>query len=196
MKLAQEIEIEFKNLLTKEEFNCILYSLPFPSEPKNQKNHYFETADFSLKKSGCALRVREKNDTYTLTLKEPHTTGLLETHDTLTRQEAHEWMKGNSIAKEHTSKQLAKREILTEDLIYFGSLTTERRELKYGAVLLVLDYSIYGDTSDYELELEATSEAIGRETMEEILEKFTIKNRHTPNKIQRFFASKANSDSF
>ncbi|MGP4106695.1 CYTH domain-containing protein [Virgibacillus sp. L01] len=192
--MAQEIEIEYKNLLTKDEFDRVLYSLPFPSDAETQTNHYFETADFSLKKNGCALRIREKNNTFTLTLKEPHDTGLLETHDTLTKQEANQWINEEFIGKEYTSKQLENKGINLNDLKYLGSLTTERRELNYHDVLLVLDYSTYGDTSDYEMELEAASEEIGLKTMQDVLDKFNIKRRQTPNKIQRFFTSKTKND--
>ncbi|MFB4169787.1 CYTH domain-containing protein [Virgibacillus sp. JSM 102003] len=193
--MAQEIEIEYKNLLTKDEFERVLYSLPFPNDAQTQTNHYFETADFTLKKNGCALRIREKNNTFTLTLKEPNDTGLLETHDTLTIQEANQWINEDYIAKKYTSMQLENKGINLDDLKYFGSLTTKRRELNYQGVLLVLDYSTYGDTSDYELELEAASEELGIKMMQDTLDKFNIKRRHTPNKIQRFFSSKLNNDS-
>lgn len=191
--MAQEIEIEYKNLLNKREFDHILHSLPFPKEVQTQRNHYFETADFSLKKNGCALRIREKNDNFTLTLKEPHETGLLETHDALTKQEAYNWMNGKFTAKEHTSKQLADKGLLLDELIYLGSLVTKRRELNIDNVLLVLDYSEYNKISDYELEIEALSEESGRETMRDLLERFGITKRQTPNKIQRFYESRNNS---
>ncbi|WP_164669455.1 CYTH domain-containing protein [Virgibacillus doumboii] len=191
--MAQEIEIEYKNLLTESEFNRVLDSLPFPEETQTQTNHYFETADFSLKENGCALRIREKNGIFTLTLKEPHDTGLLETHDTLSEQEAHDWITGRFVPKKHTSKQLAAKDISLDDLTYLGSLVTDRRELKYDNVLLVLDYSTYNGTSDFELEMEAASEEIGREAMRKVLEKFSIEKRQTPNKIQRFFESKNGS---
>ncbi|WP_212685903.1 CYTH domain-containing protein, partial [Salmonella enterica] len=82
--MAQEIEIEFKNLLTEEEYLKLLSNLPFPKYSQTQTNYYFETEDFSLKAHGSALRIREKNGNYTLTLKETHELGLLETHDALT----------------------------------------------------------------------------------------------------------------
>ncbi|MFP3488877.1 CYTH domain-containing protein, partial [Staphylococcus sp. SIMBA_130] len=68
-----------------------------------QINHYFETKEFSLKELGCAIRIREKDGKYTLTLKEPHPDGLLETHDLLTKQEALNWMNGTIIPKVNTS---------------------------------------------------------------------------------------------
>lgn len=187
--MTQEIEIEYKNLLTKNEFNHILYSLPFQGGVQTQTNHYFETTNFSLKEKGCALRIREKNSTYTLTLKEPHSTGLLETHDVMTVNEASEWMSGAFHTNGQVKKQLADKNISLEDLLYCGSLTTRRRELEYEDVLLVLDYSTYGNSADYELEIEAKSEESGRKKIAEVLERFDIQKRDTPNKIQRFFAA-------
>jgi uncharacterized protein YjbK len=186
--MAQEIEIEYKNLLTKEEYNCLLESLPFPETGVTQTNHYFETKDFSLKQKGCALRIREKRGTFQLTLKEPHPQGLLETHDSLSKQEANDWIAGNIIAKENTSKQLVNLGISPANLIYYGNLTTERRELHQDHVLIVLDYSRYNGKSDYELEVEAPSREIGVKAFHSLLERYHIKEKHTPNKIKRFFA--------
>ncbi|HLR65828.1 CYTH domain-containing protein [Virgibacillus alimentarius] len=187
--MTQEIEIEYKNLLTKQEFNNLLDHLPFPADAQKQTNYYFETKDFSLKENGCALRIREKEDTYHLTLKEPHPNGLLETHDILTKQEAMNWIKGKNRVIKNAAKSLKQLQISPESLIYYGSLITERRELKYREVLLVLDYSIFNGKSDYELELEAPNEEIGLKTFERLLTQFQIPNRTTPNKIQRFFSS-------
>ncbi|QKY68617.1 CYTH domain-containing protein [Lentibacillus sp. CBA3610] len=187
--MTQEIEIEYKNLLIKEEFDRLLQELPFPDQSDTQTNHYFESADFALKKLGCALRIREKNGTYTLTLKEPYPSGLLETHDTLTEQEATAWINGDVLHEKDAAKRIADKGISPDNLIYFGSLTTERRELNYRDTLLVLDYSTYYGYDDYELELETSSERHGREIMQDILTGFNIEKRDTPNKIQRFFAA-------
>lgn len=187
--LAQEIEIEYKNLLIKDEFNRLLEQLPFPEKGQTQTNHYFETEDFSLKKLGCALRIREKNGTYTLTLKEPNATGLLETHDKLTAEEADAWINGKPSNENNTAKRIAEKGITVENLVYLGSLQTKRRELTYNQTVLVLDYSTYHGHADYELEIEAASETAGQETMRKFLTEFGIEKRHTPNKIQRFFDS-------
>ncbi|RYG72117.1 CYTH domain-containing protein [Lentibacillus lipolyticus] len=190
--MTQEIEIEYKNLLTKSEFDRLLTSLPFPEEAKSQTNHYFETKDFSLKRHGCALRIREKEGSFTLTLKEPHSTGLLETHDVLTNEQAASWMNGKPIYAEKTARQLDEKGIYVDELVYYGSLTTHRRELAYGDVLLVLDDNTYSSKTDYELELEAASEKAGQTAMQQLLDQYQIEQRETPNKIQRFFAAKFN----
>ncbi|MFC3040569.1 CYTH domain-containing protein [Virgibacillus xinjiangensis] len=187
--MTQEIEIEYKNLLTKEEFQRLLTSLPFPDSGKIQTNHYFETTEFSLKQHGSALRIREKGGEYQLTLKEPHPDGLLETHDRLTRNEVDAWLNGDFIFKPNVGQQLEEKGILHEDLEYYGSLTTSRREIEHRGVLLVLDYSTYNGREDYELELEADSKELGTARFDELLTEHNLKRRKTPNKIQRFFDS-------
>lgn len=187
--MSQEIEIEFKNLLTKDEFHQLLTHLPFPKQGHKQINYYFETKDFSLRKNTIALRIREVNHKYILTLKEPHSSGILETHDLLTKQEALSWLNGHNIEKEQISKQLQKYNILTNTLQCFGCLTTVRREVEYQNVLLVLDYSEYNNQSDYEFELEAPDKETGLEVFNHILTKYHINKKDTPNKIHRFFTT-------
>lgn len=185
--MSQEIEIEFKNLLTKEEFDHLRSVYPFQAEAKSQINYYFETTDFALQAKGSAIRIRKKNDQYVLTLKEPHSVGILETHDILTEAEANAWMQGEIVPKEHTTKQLKAKSIAVENLCYYGALQTDRREIRHGEVLLVLDYSLYNNRVDYELELEANDEATGLRVFEEILQEHGIPKRTTQNKIERFF---------
>ena len=94
--MTQEIEIEFKNIVTKEEFDTLCKSFSIEAFTK-QVNHYFETPDFSLKEAGSALRIRHKGETYTLTLKQPAEIGLLETHQVVTEDEAKMMMETNTI---------------------------------------------------------------------------------------------------
>lgn len=187
--MAQEIEIEYKNLLTEVEFERLLREYPFPENAMKQTNYYLETSDFALKEKGCALRVREKDDRYVLTLKEPHRQGLLETHDTLTEKEAHHILNGGTMEKKNVASRLYALNIPHSSLIYYGNLTTERRETEFDHALLVLDHSMYNGANDYELEVEAPTEAIGSHVFEQLLRQQRIQKRETPNKIKRFFAS-------
>lgn len=187
--MKQEVEIEFKNLLTKSEYDRLNHSYPFPTQAVEQINHYFETPDFQLKKNGSALRIREKKDGFVLTLKEPHDEGLLETHDPLTKQEMESWLKNQPLAKENVYHQLETLGISFEDLKYYGSLKTFRKEVELDEILLVLDHSMYNNHEDYELELEASDKVSGERVFLEILEKHSIPVRKTPNKIERFFNS-------
>ncbi|CDQ40633.1 MULTISPECIES: CYTH domain-containing protein [Virgibacillus] len=187
--MGQEIEIEFKNLLTQKEYHRLLNQIPFPAYSDTQTNYYFETKDLALQELGCALRIREKNGYYRLTLKEPHEHGLLETHDFLTKNEALQSINGTILKKEDTATQLEQLGISVDSLVCYGSLSTERREVQREDILLVLDYSTYNGKSDYELELEATSTENGKAKFNELLSKYKIPKRETPNKIKRFFTS-------
>src|SRR5699024_4868279 len=97
--MGQEIEIEFKTLIDEHTFYKLLETLPFPNKPVVQINNYFDTKHMSLKKHKSALRIREKDDPYTLTLKQPQTRSVLDPHDLLTYQEYVSWIKGHPIAK-------------------------------------------------------------------------------------------------
>nr|WP_318540599.1 CYTH domain-containing protein [Terribacillus saccharophilus] len=189
--MPQEIEIEFKNLLTKAEFNKLYIAFNMESVPEIQQvNHYFETKDFQLKQHGVALRIREKNGQYQSTLKQPQGEGLLETHDYLTEQEAKSWLQGSITLGPEISKQC--RNWVFQSLTYGGSLETIRREQSYNDTIIVLDKSKYSDVTDYELELEAQSYAHGERVFSTILTENDIAKRKTPNKIQRFYDSLRN----
>lgn len=191
--MPQEIEIEFKNLLTEAEFNKLYIAFNMESVPEIQQvNHYFETKDFQLKQHGAALRIREKNGQYQSTLKQPQGEGLLETHDFLTEQEANSWLQGYITLGPEISKQLQDLDISATDLTYGGALETIRREQSYNDTIIVLDKSKYSDVTDYELELEAQSYAHGERVFNTILSENDIAKRMTPNKIQRFYDSLRN----
>ncbi|HLQ71043.1 MAG TPA: CYTH domain-containing protein, partial [Bacillota bacterium] len=106
--MPQEIEIEYKNIISENEYKQMLAAYPFPKENVEQINHYFETTNQSLGSYGCAIRIREKLNTYTITLKEPHPDGLLETHDRISKETFQEWLNGNIIPQPNTSRQLQK----------------------------------------------------------------------------------------
>ncbi|MCA0983794.1 CYTH domain-containing protein [Halobacillus yeomjeoni] len=193
--MSQEIEIEYKNLLMMEEYDQIHRFLPFNSvELFEQTNYYFETADLKLREQGSALRIRKKNTRWTLTLKQPHEDGLLETHDTLTDEEANLWIQNKPMDKPHVSRQLQELGVDLGDLEFLGSLTTRRKELEYEGTTVVLDHSLYYDREDYELEVEAPSQSKGTEVFQKILKECKIPQRKTDNKIKRFYDAKLQSD--
>ncbi|MFG6115597.1 CYTH domain-containing protein [Halobacillus sp. MO56] len=190
--MNQEIEIEFKNMLTKAEYNRLKTALPFEkAEIKEQINHYFETENFDLKDNGAALRIREKNGSYTLTLKQPHPDGLLETHAKLTMDEFQSWINGSPVEKENIIQQLEQMGVDYHALRYWGKLKTNRQEIDYLDTLLVIDHSLYHDKEDYELELEATNRAHGEKIFHQLLTDHEIPERDTDNKIKRFFQARA-----
>lgn len=188
--MAQEIEIEFKNLLTEQEYKKLLDFFKLdPSQGIVQTNHYFETKDFQLKSKSSALRIREKDNLFQLTLKEPHPEGLLETHDPLTKAEAKSWIDGEIIPKPHVANQLNQLSIDFAKLRYGGALSTRRIETVYKETVIVLDYSTYNGNTDYELEIEAKDKLHGEAVFNEIINELAITKKETPNKIERFYKS-------
>lgn len=186
--MAQEIEIEFKTMLTKDEFELLRNNMPFPERPIVQTNHYFETTRFALKNSHSALRIREKKDQFTLTLKEPHPEGILETHDSLSKQDAKQWLQGKPVPQPHVTQQLQKLEVNERDLQYYGALRTERYIYRENNIDYMLDKSFYHGVVDYELEIEAKSYDAGLEALQLLLQKYNITERKAQAKIARFFA--------
>ncbi|WP_071393922.1 CYTH domain-containing protein [Bacillus tuaregi] len=186
--MSQNIEIEFKNMLEKEEFEYLMAEFQLtPADFFKQENHYFDTRSFSLKQKGCALRIREKQGQFEMTLKEPHPDGLLETNERLTKEEAHRLLQNGQIEAGIITTQLSKLGINIKDLHYFGTLMTERAEVPYKGGLLVLDSSSYLTVKDYEVEYEVTNRNTGKAIFLQLLREQKIPIRKTENKIKRFY---------
>ena len=194
--MSQEIEIEFKNLLNEQEFQRVIdYFKVLHTDFKSQTNHYFDTPSFHLKESSSALRIREKNNSYTLTLKQPHGEDLLETHQIISFEERNRLIEHGSIPDGEIKNQIQiSDESIVSALTYFGSLQTSRAEILYEGGTLVFDHSHYLNTEDYELEYEVTNRQIGHEIFTDLLKKMNIPVRVTDNKIKRFYEVKCKID--
>lgn len=191
----QELEIERKNLLTKDEYIRLINGLSLTDiTPQKQINHYFETPDFQLKQTGSALRIREKGDQYVLTLKEPHGDGLLETHAVLTKEEADRLINGTGELKPTIATRLLDLGVAPDALQFGGTLETNRIEVRKDDVLVVLDESHYLHHVDYELEIEGPTLELTEQRLQDILTRFSLTKKDTPNKIARFYAVLNNKD--
>jgi uncharacterized protein YjbK len=191
MSKNQNIEIEFKNMLTKEEYELLLTHFQVGKEDLfEQENHYFDTSDFALKANHSALRIRKKKAEYELTLKQPHPDGLLETNKTLSKAESDDIFSTGKINDEQISSLLRNMNIDPASIIYFGSLRTIRAEKQIGNGLLVLDHSFYLKKEDYELEYEVSNREEGEIYFQKLLATLKIPVRKTKNKVRRFYEEK------
>lgn len=188
-KLSQEIEIEFKNLITKDQYHKLIdHYASLRSPIYKQVNHYFDTELFSLMNLKAALRVRFKQNAYVLTLKQPHSTGLLETHQSLDDEEFKCLKETGTIASGAVSKQIS--QLIGKSLpklCYLGHLTTERSEIPLKEGLLVLDKSYYFDRVDYEIEFECEEESRGRMDFQQLIDSWGLSWIEPNNKIERFY---------
>jgi uncharacterized protein YjbK len=189
--MSQNIEIEFKNMLTESEFNILLkhFSLN-ESHFFKQVNHYFDTPDFSLKQHGSNLRIREKKDSYEMTLKQPHPDGLLESNEKLDKKTAQSLIEGAPLTDGFIKEQLLRLDIQIEHLCYFGSLETKRATVDYHSGELALDLSTYLNMQDYEVEYEVNDRLTGEAIFVQLLSEVKIPLRKAKNKVQRFYERK------
>jgi uncharacterized protein YjbK len=189
--MSQNIEIEFKNMLTKEEYeNLITFFSIKEDDIFTQENHYFDTPDFALKEQESALRIRKRGNKYEMTLKQPAIEGLLETNQVLSKKEASNAITQGFLPSGIIQNLISKMNISFSNLIYFGSLTTKRVEFTFENGLLVLDHSYYLNKEDYEVEYEVESYQRGKQIFLQLLKQHGIPNRESENKIRRFYHQK------
>ena len=187
--MTQEVEIEFKSMLKKDEYEKLIQAYKLEDQVRWQANDYFDTPSFQLKKQGAALRIREKKQGQILTLKQPNEVGLLETHASITEEEAEDLFKYGIIHNDQMKQALAPFQ-LNAALEHLGRLETNRAEHQTEDGLLVLDESHYLETTDYEIEFEVTNEEAGKRAFERLLAEHGLPYRPAKNKIVRFMELK------
>ncbi|WP_216828270.1 CYTH domain-containing protein [Alkalihalobacterium elongatum] len=189
--MAREIEIEAKNLLTKEELQQLQDTFSInDSQFISQTNHYFDTLGFNLKERKAALRIREKNSEFMITLKQPNRVGLMETNQSVSKEEAEQMIRTGQLPDGEVKEDIETLKVPIGQFAYLGSLTTSRAEITVNEQIVVLDISQYLDTSDYELEVEGTSVEAVNSLFNSLLQQHNIPKRPTKNKIIRFFERK------
>ncbi|HAB0360570.1 TPA_asm: adenylate cyclase [Listeria monocytogenes] len=186
--MVKELEIEFRNLLTKEEYDTLIESFRVKEEDFfEQTNYYLDTANFELKERHSALRIRQLETQYQLTLKTPEARGLMETTQILGEDQASAIISGANIPVGPVRDTLKELGINHEDLQVFGSLKTIRAEKDYKKGLLVFDKNFYGSISDFDLEYEVSDYDKGKEVFDKLLKEYQITNQPAKNKVARFY---------
>ncbi|EAE9327835.1 CYTH domain-containing protein [Listeria monocytogenes] len=186
--MVKELEIEFRNLLTKEEYDTLIESFRVKEEDFfEQANYYLDTANFGLKERHSALRIRQLETQYQLTLKTPEARGLMETTQILGEDQASAIISGANIPVGPVRDTLKELGINHEDLQVFGSLKTIRAEKDYKKGLLVFDKNFYGSISDFDLEYEVSDYDKGKEVFDKLLKEYQITNQPAKNKVARFY---------
>lgn len=186
--MSKEIEIEFKSMLTPDEYIELLRYYNVTDEQfVMQTNLYFDTADFQLKHLGMGLRIRRFTSKAEATLKIPQEVGLLEVTDSLTVDAAAQAIENRAFASEakEVLSQLNQLAIARSDLQLIGKLITKRAEFDIPEGKLALDESWYGDQHDFELELEVPDSTYNEGDFNQLLSRFHIPYRKTQNKVAR-----------
>ncbi|TQR20212.1 CYTH domain-containing protein [Psychrobacillus vulpis] len=181
--MHKEKEIEFKNLLTKEEFNQLLTHFQLTQKDFfTQTNYYFDTPNnyFKEKKMGFRLRVLPNRNELTLKIPEQehimHETTQLVTD--IERDAIIHNLKFPSVSFLEQTEEKG-------PLICIGSMKTKRAQLSFDNGMLFFDHSIYSNTEDFELEYECNDVENGKMVFSHLLDTYKIPVRHTDKKIAR-----------
>ena len=190
--MSQQIEIEYKTLLTRKEFAKVkAYFGVTDKDFTWQKNTYFDTARSHLKKGHFSLRIRQWPTTAEQTIKVPQSIGKMELTDALTSREAQSLVDRKTVKNQgEVGKKLSSLNISPKQLAPFGTLTTYRCEKHLPIGIIAIDRSVYYHMTDYELELEVTDAVIGKQDFLALLKKIGIIEKPAKSKIQRMLMGK------
>lgn len=154
--MSEHIEIEYKILLTKDIYEQIKKDYQSKiNQQYTQTNYYLYHPLLNQKK--YMLRIREKNDTFELTLKRPYQNHRLEKNIMITKEE-----KEKIINQQETSNEifdlLLQEGIQPKEVENKYSLTTHRIDIYLEDGILSLDKNEYLNHIDYELEFEVNKQ--------------------------------------
>lgn len=191
--MEQELEIEYKNLLTKDEYDKLLeaeFINHSASSKITQTNHYFDTSGKLLKKHHAALRIRETATRNELTFKVPAHDFLMETNFPLNNEQTKDILGKKQFSLDEITNKKIDLDIpglLSHSIFkHFNQFQTVRYEKQVGEHLMVLDQTTFQNgVIDYELEVESENSLKGRIFFDSLLDKYTIPSRATLPKIAR-----------
>ena len=177
-------DVEFKSLLTENEYNKLL-DFFVNAKCDKQTNHYFDTKRFSLKALNASLRVREReNFELTFKRKKGYSVDLKSTPITL--EEFNEIKETGIVNKEEIVNDIVNL-IKDQKLVNFLSLSTLRYYVPYGSGMLNIDKSQYLGITDYEIEFTSRNYHQGKADFIKIISEFGIQYKKSDKKIKRAY---------
>lgn len=181
----KEIEIEFKNLLTKEQYEKLLTF--FKLHPENaifNDNYYYDNIN-TLKENNCALRIRHTKNKSEMTLKIKGIEQNIEINVALNNKIVPEKLNFDELPFE-IRKTLNEYNISFEIATQIAIIKTTRHEIKGYDGLIVIDKTTFkNNIVDYELEFEVNNYNEGLTNFEKLLSDFNINLKPTAPKIAR-----------
>ena len=190
-----EIEKEFKNLLTKEQYEAIAgdYQSVFTKDVTQTNSYYDYEGLLQQHKMALRIRIVEGKETGEITLKIPQSSlEVLEYTEVLPVDILNAYNHDKQFALPTSLQEtLENKGITLQTVNQTALLTTHRLE---GALSenewLVLDESHYNGKVDYETEMEVRSLELGEPVFLGILEKYKIERRQAESKIKRALSTR------
>lgn len=197
----QEIEMEAKNMLTKEEFDILITRFDIQKASfEIKRNAYFVDKERKLREKlppGTTLRLCRKGESEELQLKIPNGDTVEEFKDIVDEKIYEELMEEGKLPDVNHSNVSRKLSLfgINPPFEYIGELSTMRAKARlnisegWEKARIYLDESIFlGGYSDYEIEVESDiSKEESLRILKEILRDHNIPERETKSKIERFF---------
>jgi len=182
--MQKAVEVEFKTLLTKEEYDRLMEQFK-GNRMDLQTNHYFDTSRFSLKALDASLRVRER-DSLELTLKRKKGY-IIQEFNLPINKEIFEEIKSTGILPEGELKNEVASLVGDQKVNNFLSLSTLRMFFTYKNGILFIDKSHYLGITDYELEYEAKSYHAGKKEFVQIIGDLGLQYKKSEKKVKRAY---------
>ena len=183
--MSTNIEIEAKILVDENEFKLLKKFLNVEhTVPVSQTNYYIDDEKASLRGFGFALRIRQIDRTFMLTLKSPMAEGTLEKNQVLSASDYDHFKKTHVFPSGILKDFLEMFGFKTESLKIITSLNTERIDTKYQDHHVCLDKNTYGQVIDYEIESEQSSLAYAADTLKKLCAEAGIPYRE--NRISKY----------
>lgn len=183
----KELEIEFKNMLSGQEYGRLEEKYFSSQKPVVQTNFYIDTPDLDMRKNRILLRIRDAEGVQMMTLKEPTEKGVMEYHGEVSGELNFDRDIRPGELPEIIREELARYDIDISQLKIYGALSTERRQVPYREGLLVLDRNTFLDEEDFELEYEVDNYDKGETRFLHVLEDAGIERRGEVTKSERFY---------
>jgi uncharacterized protein YjbK len=165
--MSNAIEIEAKALVTAKDYAKLVKKFQ-GNRSYTQTNYYIDNNEGVLRKEGVALRIREKEGLYEMTLKTPLSEGLLEKTCAWSKATFDSFMKKGIFPEGDINRFLTMLDIDVKSLKVLASLTTKRIDVDYQGGKLSLDENHYSDKTDYEIELEYNNMADAIKIMQDL----------------------------
>lgn len=186
--MEENLEIEYKILLSREQFDNLAHYYDHLAHVYTQTNTYF-TSD-ALQAKRIALRIREKESSYEMTVKtKAEGTGRKEYNLALTKDDARFFLEGGMKDNEIT-KMLKDMDINLSEITILCRLKTVRHDISLEGGMLSLDANYYNDQEDYEMEFELSDLEEGKKTFASLLEKHKLQyTQNCQSKLTRAISS-------
>ena len=190
-----EIEKEFKNLLTKEQYEAIAddYQSVFTKDVTQTNSYYDYEGLLQQHKMALRIRILEGKETGEITLKIPQSSlEVLENTEVLPVDILNAYNHDKQFTLPTSLQEaLENKGVTLQTVNQTALLTTHRLE---GALSenewLVLDESHYNGKVDYEMEMEVRSLELGEPVFLGILETYQIERRQAESKIKRALSTR------